>query len=507
MSAFTGQVAGRRPRRWRPSNSRVVDRGGGGWLLGGIVLLGALMRFTALGKQSFWFDEAVTHGIVDRGFGHVLSSVPRSESTPPLYYVLAWVWTRIFGVNEAGLRSFSALCGTMTIPVMWALGSRMVSERVGLVTALLAAFSPLLVWYSQEARSYALLLLLCALSLLALVWSLERPTPRRIATWGVVSAFALCTHYFAAVCVVPETVWLIRTLRVGGALTRGRVIAGLGPLLVTSAALAPLAVHQNDGRARYIAVSGSLPYRFVAFVKQDIVGFSWPGTVSIAVVGVALTAAGCALWSRADRQERAGARPAVVIGAAGVALALMTAVGSDYVDTRNLLPTWPGLALGLGTGLGARKAGRSGKLLLMGYVAFSAVCVASVLINPHFQRSNWRQAARALGAATEIRAIVSTSTAYKSLQPYMHGLSPVPAAGMRLEEVDVLLLDPGMLALSPPPMRREPLLPGFAVVQKVERPTYILLRYRSPVPRFETRDTLLTLYPVRRLSAVVVQRR
>lgn len=151
------------------------------------------------------------------------------------------------------------------------------------------------------------------------------------------SALALCTHYFAAVCVVPETVWLIRTLRVGGALTRGRVIAGLGPLLVTIAALAPLAVHQNDGRARYIAVSGSLPYRFVAFIKQDIVGFSWPGTVSIALVGVALTAAGCALWSRADRQERAGARPAVVIGAAVVALAVMTAVGSDYVDTRNLL--------------------------------------------------------------------------------------------------------------------------------------------------------------------------
>lgn len=81
-------------------------------LLVGVVALGALVRFPTIGHQSFWNDEAVTHGIVSQGLGHVLRTVPSTESTPPLYYVLVWLWSRAFGTHEAGLRSFSALCGT-----------------------------------------------------------------------------------------------------------------------------------------------------------------------------------------------------------------------------------------------------------------------------------------------------------------------------------------------------------------------------------------------------------
>ncbi|MGH2928972.1 MAG: glycosyltransferase family 39 protein, partial [Solirubrobacteraceae bacterium] len=120
------------------------------WLLAAIVVLGALVRFTTLNEQSLWFDEATTWGIVHHGLGHVLATVPRTESTPPLYYVLLWLWSRVFGTGAVGLRSFSALCGTLTIPIMWAIGRRLVSERVGLVAALLTAVNPLLFWYAQE---------------------------------------------------------------------------------------------------------------------------------------------------------------------------------------------------------------------------------------------------------------------------------------------------------------------------------------------------------------------
>ncbi|MGH2877708.1 MAG: glycosyltransferase family 39 protein, partial [Solirubrobacteraceae bacterium] len=150
------------------------------WLLAAIVVLGALLRFTTLNEQSLWFDEATTWGIVHHGLGHVLATVPRTESTPPLYYVLLWLWSRVFGTGAVGLRSFSALCGTLTIPIMWAIGRRLVSERVGLVAALLTAVNPLLFWYAQEARSYSLLLLLSAVSLLALVRALQAPSVPRV---------------------------------------------------------------------------------------------------------------------------------------------------------------------------------------------------------------------------------------------------------------------------------------------------------------------------------------
>src|ERR671917_1982807 len=89
-------------------------------ILAGIVVAGALLRFVTLGDQSYWGDEGVTVALVRMSFGDMLDTIPRSESTPPLYYVLAWVWTRALGSSEEwGLRSLSALAGTATIPVLY----------------------------------------------------------------------------------------------------------------------------------------------------------------------------------------------------------------------------------------------------------------------------------------------------------------------------------------------------------------------------------------------------
>ena len=90
------------------------------WALGVVALtaLGAALRFATLDLQSFDFDEAFTVGPVLGGsFGAMLDAIPRTESTPPLYYALAWLWTQAFGVGEVGVRSLSALLGTALVPV------------------------------------------------------------------------------------------------------------------------------------------------------------------------------------------------------------------------------------------------------------------------------------------------------------------------------------------------------------------------------------------------------
>jgi mannosyltransferase len=88
-------------------------------LVAGVVALGAALRFSELDARGFWRDEAVTVELVRRGFGSMLSAIPHSEGTPPLYYILAWGWTRIFGSDEAGLRSLSAVAGTAAVLVVY----------------------------------------------------------------------------------------------------------------------------------------------------------------------------------------------------------------------------------------------------------------------------------------------------------------------------------------------------------------------------------------------------
>ena len=90
--------------------------------VGLLTVVGALLRFPTLDAKSFWEDEAITVFLVRRGFGSMLSAIPDSESTPPVYYVLAWVWTHVFGSGEVGIRSLSALIGTATVPVAYLAG-------------------------------------------------------------------------------------------------------------------------------------------------------------------------------------------------------------------------------------------------------------------------------------------------------------------------------------------------------------------------------------------------
>ena len=149
--------------------------------LAGIVALGAALRFATLDLQSYRYDEAVTVvRILHPSLFDTLSTVPGSESTPPLYYLVAWLWSRPFGTGEVGLRSLSALAGTASIAVVY-LGAVALSlpRRAGLIAAAMVAVSPVLIWFSQDARAYALVFLLTALSFLYFARALRAPHRRR----------------------------------------------------------------------------------------------------------------------------------------------------------------------------------------------------------------------------------------------------------------------------------------------------------------------------------------
>ncbi len=479
------------------------------WLLGVIVALGILVRFPTLGEQSFWYDEATTWGIVAHGLGHVLATVPKTESTPPLYYVLLWLWAQVFGLGDAGLRAFSALCSTLTIPVVWMIGRRLISNRVGLVAALLTAVNPLLFWYAQEARSYSLLLLLSALSLLALVRALESPSPKRVLIWGLASALALAAHYYAAVVIVPEAAWLGVTLHRQARLTPRRVALGIVPVLAVGVALMPLAIRQNDGRASYIATQGgSLPYRVAQLFKEDIIGMGQPMKALLGVVGCLLVLVGLGLLvRRSQRSERSACRLLFAVGAGGVVLGiLIAAVGTDYFNTRNLIPTWPALFLLVAAGLGAPRAGRVGALATTALVLLSLLCVWNIISNPLFQRPNWRGAAQILGSSSVPRAVVSDIQSQVPLEPYLRGVRQYPISGERVREVDLVWVERSYQWGPIAPVTPLPLA-GFPDVHVIRTNSYVVVRYRSPTPQAESAQTLDHLYPIASRALTLLQQK
>lgn len=130
------------------------------------LLLSAGLRFYHLETQSFWNDEGNTARLVERPLRLIIEGAA-GDIHPPGYYVLLAGWRALTGSSEFALRSFSALCGLLTVAAAAALGRRAGGRATAIGAAFFTAAHPLAVHYGQETRMYALLALAGALTLLA----------------------------------------------------------------------------------------------------------------------------------------------------------------------------------------------------------------------------------------------------------------------------------------------------------------------------------------------------
>jgi mannosyltransferase len=482
--------------RGRSLAEAVRARSAAFWIVAGLIVLGAGLRFATLGVQSYHHDEIVTASRVLRvGFGHAMDAVGFSESAPPLYYALAWIWTQITGTGPWGLRSLSAIAGVATIPVTYLIGRELRERRAGLVAAALVAVNPMLIWYSQEARAYALLALFCALSLLYCVRALredgvrdadegerEQRDKRNFVAWGVFSALALATHYFAVFPLAAEVILLLRR--------RGRAaFAGLWIVALMAALLAPLAIHQMSyGHAEWIG-RFTLGHRlwetaatFVTGETGDIIG--GPERPTLAYVPLALALAAFALLAFRGRREekRAGAVP-LAVGAFTVGLPLLLAIGSagkDFVLARNLLPALVPFLLAVAIGLTVQRARRLGAVLAALLVAYCLVFSIWVNFDEELQRPDWRAVAEHLGEPEVPRATVLWVLGEAPLRYYLStGAIQLKAAegyDWLVREIDFVSDGPA----SPPPLRL--LGPGFREVGHEDVGRLFIRRYRLERP-------------------------
>jgi 4-amino-4-deoxy-L-arabinose transferase-like glycosyltransferase len=135
------------------------------WVLVGVLLVAAAARTWNIRSQSIWFDEGWSaYAAVQPSLAAAVAADP---TNPPLYYVLLNGFVAGAGDSELALRWFSLLLGVLGIALVYQLGRRLFDRRAGFAAALLAAFSPLLWWASQEARMYTLLAVLVLVAALA----------------------------------------------------------------------------------------------------------------------------------------------------------------------------------------------------------------------------------------------------------------------------------------------------------------------------------------------------
>lgn len=180
-----------------------------------VLILGvaAYLRFSAVGRESLWADEGLTVRILRLPIDQMIPRIRDWEQTPPLYYVLMRVSVSLFGDSERWLRVPSALFSVAVVGAMYLLVARMFSVAAGLAAAVMLAVSPYQIAFAQEARTYALLVLLAIVSCDCFVRLMQERTRANETFYVVVAALLLYTHLYGIFVIAAQNIaYLVKSL-------------------------------------------------------------------------------------------------------------------------------------------------------------------------------------------------------------------------------------------------------------------------------------------------------
>ncbi|MGH2866702.1 MAG: glycosyltransferase family 39 protein [Solirubrobacteraceae bacterium] len=381
-----------------------------------------------MARQSIFGDELSTYWIsATHGFGGVISllygsaSIHHAEITPPLYFVLAWMTSHL-GHSVFLLRLPSLVAGVLSLPVVYLLGCRTVGRRGALVATALTTFSPFMIYYSTEARAYAVMMLLVMVSTLAMLIAVESGRARWWVVYAVCSCAAVYSHLTCGFVLAGQFLWLLWAHPEA----RGRaVVANLGavagllpwtvgflrdfssPTLKILSALSPFSAHDIPIILGHWAIG--YPY-----ANSDAGVAHLPGPVALILLAAAslVTLAGLIMRSRRRSRPALAGRTLPRTLVLVVILALVTPLGEALVSSfsshifgvRNLAASWPELALcaaALLTAPAPRFRAAAVGLALGGFAIGAAL-----MLNPAYSRPNYQAAADLIDARSAIHAVI-----------------------------------------------------------------------------------------------------
>lgn len=363
-----------------------------------VTLTGLAVRLVLL-NQSLFADELFTFEIATRdSLSAVISGVSSElEVSPPLYNILAWC-AHWLGDPMVSIRIPSLIAGTALIPAVYALGAAVKSRAAGLLAATLVALNPFVLYDSIEARPFALMMLLLALSTLALLRASEGEKAYRWwALYVVLTTLALYTHYTVVFVIAAQGFWVLLCYR-------QRLPALALSWLASAVLFTPwLPELFNDRSAIGSAIIALLHpltgSSFLTDVAVWLIGIpnllprQVPGPLALALDLLALVVmlVGAGLTLRGRRPARPSKQitlVALTALAAPTGLLAYSALWSNIFEPRNLVSSTPAVAVWVAAGvvlLPRRLAIAAATLLTAGFVVGAVATLAPEHRRPDFK--------------------------------------------------------------------------------------------------------------------------
>lgn len=173
-----------------------------------ILLAGLFLRLYGLGSESLWLDEGYSAVWAGLELPEILAA-SSFDVQVPLYFIMLHYWVSLFGNSEFSLRFPSFIFGTLSIVLIYRVAALLFNRRVGLLSSLLLALSTFHIYYSQEARAYALMSSLALLSMYFFIRLGHKITRRREAGYTLSSALLIYTHGYGFFTLLSQGAYLV----------------------------------------------------------------------------------------------------------------------------------------------------------------------------------------------------------------------------------------------------------------------------------------------------------
>jgi len=411
--------------------------------------LGVVLRFIALGAQSLWVDELLTIKNAHIGEPGIFSYIAHNLQGPAASLLTHYVGA--MGKSEALLRLPFAVAGALSVPAIYVLARQFSGKWSSLHTTLLLALSPIHIWYSQEVRGYAFVVLFSILATYLLVRWVKEKRPSLLALYGICLFAGLVSNLSMAFVAMAHLAYLIiRRHRLRVLLWWGVaicvVLVAFSPWIKeVMVRVQPQKVVAGDTRAPLIAGSDftlmAVPYALFTFGAGYTLGPSPrdlqtdrrgalqrnAGHILLAAIALAIPLiVGLVRAAGTDRDLFTlllvwMALPAIVV-------ALVAAGNIKPFNPRYMLVSLPAFVVLLGTGAAGLTRSRY-VFLLAPLVAVLALSIGNYFGNAHYARDDFRTAAQTIEGGYRDDDVIAAVFTVEPLEFYLDGTASVEVFG------------------------------------------------------------------------------
>lgn len=169
-----------------------------------ILLISIVLRFYKLDFQGAWLDELHTlkEGDPNLTFKELHHVIMWREGIPHFYFILIQFFGTIFSHSLFSIRLLSAISGVLAVFSIYLLGKEMKGKNFGYIAAIFLALQPFHIEYSQEGRSYSLMILFIILSFYRLVLFLKNVNLKNAILLGIFLGLITNAHPIGIVNVI-----------------------------------------------------------------------------------------------------------------------------------------------------------------------------------------------------------------------------------------------------------------------------------------------------------------